>query len=141
MATYLFSGITFTSAMGTYQMALSTGDIGLLGSPELNELYVKFDHSSRRLQEHSDLAGEMVYLGSTWKVRESLGSIHGLINRPYFTPEAFQLSDQEFREFIAQKHVYAAYENYQWIIRNSHKWLIQLKEDAQQILTALEDLK
>jgi hypothetical protein len=66
-----------------------------------------------------ELAGDAAILGSTYEIHRELGSTavldpeyHGL-----HVPGEYTLSDQEFRDFIAQKKVYTAFGNY-FIIAN-----------------------
>ena len=48
--------------------------------------------------------------GATMGLRTKLGSLHVFYDSR-FIPEAYMLSDQEFREVIAKKEVYAVFEN------------------------------
>jgi hypothetical protein len=59
---------------------------------------------------------------------------------PLFTPELYQLTDQAFREMIAQKEVYSIFES-RLIIRSRMRGVISnLKETSEQILATLEAL-
>ena len=58
----------------------------------------------------------------------------------YYTPEVFSLSNQQYRELIAQKEVYGIFEAKSEAAYRMSNILIELKEISEQILTALEAL-
>ena len=140
MANSGFRHVIFKPALGSYNAAVSTGDIGLLKSPLLNELVAEFEQTIEDFLRHDSLSGNMMFLGSFWEVRRQLGSLHHISDPGYFQPEAFALSDQEYREFFALPKVYAAFENMQWIYRNELEILTAAHELTETILRTLEEL-
>ena len=80
--------------------------------------------------------------GYRYDLRKKLGSEDVLDNREggYRRPETFLLSEQEFRDFIAQKDVYAVLYSFYKVRFMQDQVLSRLKETTQQILTALESL-
>ena len=81
-----------------------------------------------------------MYLGSWWEIRKKLGSLHALGKMDFFLPDNYKLSDAEYRHFIAQKEIYAAFENMQWIYRNTKVSLIDLNEKSNNVLDELNKL-
>jgi len=92
-------------------------------------------------------------LGSTWEVRKKLGAIGVPMDQSISkdiaiastqnpaVPAAFELSEQEFRSFIAQKEVFAAYDNIYWLTHTKLSYLQEMKDTSVQILAKLEALE
>lgn len=131
--------IRFQPALGAYQTALSTGTIGLLGDSALTEHFLEFQQANTLFARWMELAGDAAVLGSTYKIREQLGSMVFLRKelQGMHIPTEYALSD---REFIARKEVYSAFENTFLIHDGKYSTLQTLKETTQQILATLEAL-
>jgi hypothetical protein len=140
LASYGMEGIWFQPAQGAYKSALSTGDIGLLEDSVLNEFFIDFEADYLDFQGLHEVSRRGMFEGENMAMRRMLGSIHTLYETTYHTPEVFRLSDEEYRHVIAQKEVYSAFENRQWVSRSTLSRLEQLKSTAEDILNRLEDI-
>ena len=141
MARHAFNGVGFRPALGTYNSAQGTGELGLIEDKVLRELFVDFEANYLTYQGLYEVSRQGMFAEENLDLRRRLGSLHALYDSAYHTPEAFKLSDAEFRAFIAQKEVYAAFENRQWVSRNTLASLTDLKETIQQILDVLNELR
>ena len=141
LATYGFRQVHFQPALSSYETAIATGSIGLLKSQSLTETFSEFRVEYDNYLLHVDLGGQMMYLGSWWEIRKKLGSLHALAKMDYFLPKDYKLSDTEYRHFVAQKEIYAAFENMQWIYRNTQVSLIDLNKKSKNVLDELNKLR
>jgi len=81
------------------------------------------------------------FYGGVLDLRKILGSIKELYEAGVsYKPEAFSLSDSEFRQLIAQKEVYAVLENHYELKRRLLQRLSLLKEITEKILVRLDGL-
>ena len=140
LADFGFAQVRFQPALSSYETAIATGSIALLKSRALSEAFSEFKDAHESYLQHVDLAGQMVYLGSWWEIRKKLGSLHAIGNRPFFLPERFELTETEYKEFISQKEVYAAFENMQWIYRNYITVLLDLENKVRNVLHELNHM-
>jgi hypothetical protein len=135
--------VIFQPAIGSYQMALSTGTIGLLEDELLNELFLQWEQGYSHFQVAKTWGANWALGESLPKLREKLGSVHTLFDLPadkYYLPKIFELSDEEFFRFIGQKEVYGIFESRQWLLRNHETAFTNLKEAAEKILARLKAL-
>ena len=142
MAQSGFRHEVFQPSLGAYDAAVATGAIGLLDSPLFNERVAEFQQHVGDFKRHDQMSGHMMFLGSFWDVRKKLGSLHSIDHNPgdYFESSTYLLSDKEYRAFIAQPDVYAAFENMQWIFRNELDNLLRARDAADTILSVLKSL-
>jgi hypothetical protein len=131
-------GYRFQPALGSYRTALSTGSIGLLKDPILNQLFVNFEDANVRFQSLAEPNRTLMIHGNALELRKQLGSIYALLGMEHYKPEVFSLSNQQYRELIAQKEVYGIFEAKSEAARRMSDIMVQLKEITEQILTALE---
>ena len=149
LAENAFVSIPTTPVFSAYETAVSTGFIKLIADPSLTELFIRLGTSKLAYGALRDMNREDVLIGASAELRKKLGSVTqllpaewGRVNQsPLFEPEAFQLSDQEFREFIAQKEVYSIFESRLLIRSRTRNQVSSLKRTTEQILTALEALE
>ena len=141
LAEEAYSGFRFRTTLPNYEAAVSTGIIKLLGSPQLNKLFIQIKQIDDDFQIATNLSFQDATLGGGYELRRRLGS-HGILylREAYNPPAAFDISDQEFRHFLAQKEVYAVFENLAVFHNVKLEHLIQMRDLTQQILTALESL-
>ena len=133
--------IMFRPALGTYHSAISDGSIGLIKSPQLNELIINFEQHYSYYLINQNMDRESVLTGEAMSLRRELGSLAVLWNRnSYAAPETYVLSDSEYRKLIARTEVYAFFELTYNLQDNQKRRLWDAKVTAQQILTALEAL-
>jgi len=93
------------------------------------------------------LSGEIFYTGSMWEIRKELGTLQvigeaeadaGQGRLTY--PEAFPLSDRELREYLAQPHVFTAFENVLAIHYNIKEPFVEMDEKASLIIKQLDQM-
>lgn len=142
MAQSGFQHEVFQPTLGAYDAAVATGAIGLLDSPLFNERVAEFQQHIGDFKRHDEISGHMMYLGSFWEVRKMLGSLHSIDDNPnnQFESPTYSLYDQEYRTFLAQPEVYAAFENMHWIYRDEYENLERAEESANEILAILDTL-
>ena len=130
----------FQPALGAWNAAISTGAVGLLDSPLLNELVAEFEQAIADFHRTDELSGELMFRGSFWEVRKRLGSLHNLVLDDYYRPQIFSRTVDQYQTFFTEPEVYAAFENMQWIYRNEHEILSAAKELTEKILNTLDEL-
>ncbi|MCZ6674692.1 MAG: DUF6090 family protein [Verrucomicrobia bacterium] len=130
----------FQPSLGVYESAKSTDSIGLIEDDSLKGLFVRFQTTHWLLNNLYVQQGTDFWTGSALRMREKLGSIHVLFDREDFRPERFELSVEEYRKFIAQKDVYAFWENRQRQVIYQLRLYEVMKETTEQILATLEAL-
>lgn len=137
------SPIAFRPALGTYQSAISDGSIGLIEHPKLKELFVDFEQNFNYYLINQNMDRESTLTGEAMSLRRRLGSL-GILrdtNSIDSVPDAFVLSDSEYRMVIAEKEVYAYYELTYTLKYNQLVRLKDAKQNAVDILAALNELK
>jgi hypothetical protein len=140
LALNAWTAVVFQPSLGSYQTALSTGSFGLLEDTRLSELFTDFVDRYALFKTHQELNLQMQFLGEVADLRKKLGSIRVLYESAQFAPETYFLKDQEYRDLIAQKDVYALFESKHEIRRRQHAQLLYLKEKTDEILAQLEAL-
>jgi hypothetical protein len=140
LATASVDKVNFFPAMGTYEMALSTGSIGLLNDPVLNDLFLEWKQSFEHFQLTQQWGGAWALGESLPELRRIVGSVHILFEKEFYKPKMFELSDEEFFEVIRQKEVYGIFETREWIMRNHAETLIQMEAVSGKILARLKAL-
>ena len=135
----LSEGVGYTPSLPSYFSAQSAGSIEMIEDTSLKKLFLEFDYDVTNFHKMMDIRRHTTFLGPWWELRSMVGA-EGVLLHNRFTPEAYQLSDQEFRDFIVQKEVYARIENYTILIEIQLQRLKSLRDSSQQILTALEGL-
>jgi len=133
-------GISFQPALASYQAALATGSFSLIGNASLNELFILFEGQNRSFLALIELGRQDHFLGGMLELHKTLGSFEVLYENSKFKPDAYILSDHEYRNLIAQKEVYAGFSSKHEIFFRRLGKLRELKELTEQILTALEAL-
>ena len=98
-------------SLGFYRAAISTGSIELLEGSQLNNLFVDFEYDNNRLQDMDSIGFGSYFSdsGAYMDIRKQLGAVDVLWSprADLYVPEAYQLTDDEYRQFIAQKEVFA----------------------------------
>ena len=147
IAKYVMGGVPFHPALGAYHAAVSTGSMALINDTSLTELFIDFEDEVRRFTNLEDLGRQDHFLGALLTVRQKLGGLEPLLLHPESTsgllgdlPEAYTLSDKEYRDMIAQKDVYAAISSKWELKKRLLGRLRNLKETTEQILVTLEAL-
>ncbi len=82
-----------------------------IDSLNMNNLFVDFEYDNNRLQD-MDSIGLGSYFsdsGAYMDIRKQLGAVDVLWSprADLYVPEAYQLTDDEYRQFITQKEVFA----------------------------------
>jgi hypothetical protein len=143
-----FNMPTFEPMLTTYNQAVSTGQIALIKNKEFLDDMSKFLALSGRHKHETDLSGEIFYLGSIWEIRKEIGNLVSIsgTSRSFngtrkIVPEAYHLTDKEFRAFIKKPQVFAAIDNMQTVYYNIHQNLEAMNKEAELIIDELEKLK
>ena len=140
-----FNMLPFEPILTSYNQAVSTGNIGLIENKQF------LDHISKFLANYSwhkqtvYLSGEIFYLGSIWEIRKEIGNLTSLAGKGrafngsrIIVSDAYKLTDEEFRNYIRRPEVFAAIDNFQTIFYNLKDNLIDMDDDAVQIIEELE---
>ena len=133
-------GIPYVPFMGAYESAKSSGSLELIKSESLSKLLIQLESLQNMALATNSLQGMDVFTGSWGRVREKVGSLQALLENDRFYPKIFELSDQEYRELVAQKEVYAFFEHRHLFLINLKEAHVRMKELIEQILTNLETL-
>jgi hypothetical protein len=120
-------------------VAVSTGSLGLINSTEMNKYFIQLKQLDSQLKRITEFTVEAVLKGSQFELYKELGSRSVLQGRGS-GPKAFGLSDEEYRQFIARKDVYATYEQMQRYVGNKIQHLNRMKSIMNRILQTLETL-
>ncbi len=131
----------------SYNQAVSTGKISLVKNPFLSEKIAEFLLSYKFYNEHIILSGNMFYNTSIWELRKEIGTLHSLegdeadlnVNRVVY-PDAYPMSDKEFRTYISQPHVFAAFENFLTLHYNIRDMFLAMDKTAEEIIEQLNVL-
>lgn len=148
---YFLSGAfnmpVFEPILTSYNQAVSTGQIGLIKNKEFLDDMSKFMATYDWYKHEVDLSGQIFYLGSIWELRKEIGNLVSLAgtSRSFngarkIVPEAYRLSDTEYRVFIKKPEVFAAVDNMQTVFYNLQKNLENMDIEAQMIIEELEQL-
>jgi hypothetical protein len=133
--------ITFRPALGTYQGASNDGSISLLKNPALIELIVNFEQNYNYYLINQNLDRESIITGEVIFLRRRLGSLAVFLDTTSLeAPEAYLLSDSQYRELIAEKEVYSFFETMYQLKNNQTRRLQNVKEITVEILARLEKL-
>ena len=133
--------LKFRPALSSYESAKSNGSIALIKDSKLIEAFLDFDKFYQALQGIDEIYRFDNFVNSGFELRKETGSLSVYYPVPWAdTPNIFDLSDQEYREVIAKKKVYAAFENKQNLRTAYRDFLVGMRSQAEQILTALETL-
>ncbi len=149
---YYLSGVftmpPFEPILTSYNQAVSTGQIGLIENKNFFDNMSKFLTTYAWHKHTVDLSGEIFYLGSIWEIRKQVGNLTSLAgeSRSFdgtrkIVPEAYKLSDEEYRAFIKQPEVFAAIDNMQTILYNILQNLINMDKEAEIVIEELEQTK
>ena len=68
------------------------------------------------------------------------GPVHAFFDTEEFTPKKYELSDEEYYNFIAQKEVYAFLEKRQWQVNYQRGLFVGMRSLSEEILATLEAL-
>ena len=130
-----------TPATSAYETAKSTGQIGMIKDKTLQELYLEFGEKRQWVEFQIELSGDMVYSTSFWELRKRVGSMAVFRNSntdPY--PNEYQLTEQEYRDMLGEKAIFAAAESMLWIERNLVRGISNMKTINDEILQGLNEL-
>ena len=116
---------------------ISSGTKNLIENDSLFKLFPDFFQAYDSYQLHDNLGGDLVYKGSTWELRRTLGSLN-VLSRNNQYPKSFELSEKQYRTFLLQKNVYATCENMAWIFRNILNKLEDMNSTTDMIIIQLE---
>ena len=124
--------IMFRPALGTYQSASTDGSISLLKDGKLTELFIEFEKNFSYYLINQDLHREANLTGESMNIRRRLGSLAVLIGDDTISeaPETYLMTDQQYREFIAEKDVYAYFEIVYTLQANQRNRLQDANESA-----------
>lgn len=138
----------FDPILTSYNQAISTGKIGLIESKEFLDDMSKFLTAYAWHNHTVNLSGEIFYLGSIWEIRREVGNLASLAGKSRsfngarkIVPEAYQLTDEEYRAFIRKPEVFAAIDNMQTILYNILENFETMDNEAELIIKGLETLK
>jgi len=149
---YYFSGAftmpPFEPILTSYNQAVSTGKIGLIESKKFSDDMSKFLTLYAWHIHTVNLSGEVFYLGSIWEIRKQIGNLASLAGKSRsfngarkIVPEAYKLTDQEYRTFIRKPEVFAAIDNVQTILYNIRENFENMDNEAELIIEELEQIK
>lgn len=138
----------FEPNLTSYNQAVATGTIGLIESKAFLGDMSKFLTTYAWHSHTVSLSGEIFYLGSIWEIRKQIGNLTSLAGKSRsfngarkIVPEAYKLSDEEYRAFIKKPEVFAAIDNMQTILYNILENLETMDKEAELIIEELEQLK
>ena len=136
-----FRGNFFQPSIGSYRAAQSSGALSLINDAILQELFVEFEQANKAWQSIEEISRENTFVGVRLELRKILGTENVLIQMPdRFRPKAFELTEKEYREIIADKEVYAIFSTIRSIRGFQTQNLSNLKRITEEILIALETL-
>jgi len=138
----------FEPILTSYNQAVSTGQIGLIENKKFLDDMSKFLTTYSWHKHTVDLSGEVFYLGSIWEIRKQIGNLASLAgeSRSFngtrkIVPEAYKLTDEEYRAFIKKPEVFAAVDNMQTIYYNILQNFDNMDKEAEIIIEELEHTK
>ena len=138
----------FEPILTSYNQAVSTGQIGLIENKKFLDDMSKFLTTYSWHKHTVDLSGEIFYLGSIWEIRKQIGNLASIAGegRSFngirkIVPEAYKLSDEEYRNFIKKPEVFAAIDNMQTILYNIRENLESMDQEAEILIEELENTK
>lgn len=138
----------FEPILTSYNQAVSTGKIGFIESKKFSDDMSKFLAAYAWHIHTVNLSGEIFYLGSIWEIRKQIGNLTSLAGKSRsfngarkIVPEAYKLTDKEYRAFIRKPEVFAAIDNTQTILYNIRENFEIMDKEAQLIIEELEQLK
>jgi len=124
----IFQELKFEPLISSYDKSVSTGSLDLIENDKFHQLIPEFFQAFNNYKLHYNIGGDLMFKGSVWELRKAIGSIQVLFRSKTY-PESFEMSDNEYRDFISQKWVYAVYENISWIDLNI-EWNLQIMKDV-----------
>lgn len=138
----------FVPTLTSYEQAVATGKIGLIKDKAFLKDISEFFTAYKVYNQQKDIGGRMFYMGSIWELRKEVGNLASLAGihrsrngtRKTF-PQAYKLSDKEYREFIKRREVFAAIDNMRTIFYNVQESFKSMDKEAQSIIKELEQLK
>jgi hypothetical protein len=128
----IFQELEFEPLLSSYERSISTGNMELIRNKKFHQLIPEFFQAFNNYQLHYTKGSDLIFKGSVWELRKAIGSIQVLFRSKTY-PESFEMSDNEYRDFISQKWVYAVYENQSWIDLNI-EWNLQKMRDISEEL-------
>ena len=149
---YYFSGAFnfpyFEPILTSYNQAISSGKISLINNKKFLDGMSQFLISYERFNQEAALSGHIFYMGSIWEVRKKVGNLVALAGearsrngRRKIEPDAYKLSDSEYRALIKQPEIFAAVDNMQTVFYNIDESFQDMDENAKKIIAQLELLK
>ena len=132
-------GTSFRPNLSVYKAAQANGQLRLIESNRLLELFTAYDNSVKSFQLHDELSGQNFYLGSIYELHKMVGAISAL-RKTEPSADAFQLSDQELMKLLRKKDVFAALENTAVLNSNLNRNLHFVQKTIDDILLELEAL-
>ncbi|AVR45390.1 hypothetical protein C7S20_08965 [Christiangramia fulva] len=149
---YYLSGIFdfayYQPVLTTYEQAVSSGSIGLMEDKGFYNSMSDFLTSYERYEAEATLSGQIFYQGSIWELRKEIGNIVALAGEyrsrngtRKIEPDAYKLSDSEYREFIKKPEVFAAVDNMRTIFYNVNESFRDMDVAAKDLIEKLETIK
>ena len=135
-----FSPGAFTARLRAYRQATSSGFIQFLRNDDLSEMLHTFDSVNARLQDLEELQNSAFFNSGFAELRGRLGSMRLLQKTDVPSQEPFKYSNKELRSILQQNENYSIYENRFTLHESKRRRLVELKDRAVEILTALEAL-
>jgi len=144
LASWALATARVEPVLTTYNQAVSSGHIGLINNPRVLEHFSQLLLAYNDYKQHLDLSGRVFYLGSIWQVRQQVGNIYAFGDNSSqrsadqrYMDQAYFMTDQEYRDFIANPDVYAAVHNVLTIYYNLRISFTNMDESAARILAEL----
>ncbi len=138
---------SFEPILSTYNQAVSTGKIGLINDKEFLNRIAEFFTAYHFYNQQTDISGQMFYLGSIWEVRKEVGNLVSLAGKSRsrngtrkVVPQAYELSDKEYRAFIKKPEVFAAIDNMQTVFYNVQDSFHNMDKAARAVIQELKEL-
>ena len=133
--------IEFQPILGTLQTALSTGSIGLIDDTGITQLFVDFQDLHSTNQGLDRIHQQEVYSGTGFqrKLVEIVGDTSVIRDSGYY-PKKFELSDEDYMEAITRKDFYTSTNAGYSIKWAQLRRVTRMKEKAEEIIEALNEL-
>ena len=138
----------FVPTLTSYEQAVATGKIGLIKDKAFLKDISEFFTAYNLYNQQKDIGGRMFYLGSIWEIRKEVGNLVSLAGKSRsrngtrkIVPQAYKLSDKEYRAFIKRPEVFAAIDNMQTIFYNVQDSFRDMDTAAQSVIKELKKLK
>jgi phosphoenolpyruvate synthase/pyruvate phosphate dikinase len=135
--------------VNAYDSAVNSGAINLIQDEYLEEQFMGFENGRKGFEVFIDMVRVQTIAGESAQLRKELGSaalmmgdIAGFAGGGITLeePEAFKVSDEAFRAFIARKDIYSMFENRLILRGRVGTQFRRMKVATENILERLEEL-